>query len=398
MYRYKIHDKLYDISDFVEIHPGGKTVFDHLTSDTNITPMVHAYHRNTKHILDILSTYEIPLDNAIPIDYDTDFTYDTYTELKALVYQTIYEKKLSLYWSNQEIVYNISILALYLSAWIYTFIYAKTISYTWIVFLAMMSTGFGGLIFHEACHGAPFKNPTVNRWIGKLYPFADADHWSYHHNYLHHSFTNSEHDCDLLYTPTWSLFKYGDKQPLQPIHAFQYMYVPILFLFGGILSQKHNYFSVWNSNKWVVLIMLYYFGLYKVLLFFSILGFHFLFTANLSHIHERCIRKNRIYKNDFLYNQVSSAINYRTDDPITRFLFLGLDIQIEHHLFPKLPNTTLRKIQPVVRSYCEKKNIPYIEHPNVLPNIYSYINYLYKMGNTHSSSERHFNQTCDKSS
>ena len=87
------------------------------------------------------------------------------------------------------------------------------------------------------------------------------------------------------------------------------------------------------------------------------------------------------HKNDFLYNQVSSSMNYRTDDPITRFVAMTLDIQIEHHLFPSIPTSSLRQIQDIVREYCNKNDIPYIEKPSIFQSIYSYICYLYKMGN-----------------
>ena len=105
------------------------------------------------------------------------------------------------------------------------------------------------------------------------------------------------------------------------------------------------------------------------------------FISQLSHIHNECIQINLENKNDFLYNQVSSSMNYRTDDFITRFLAMTLDIQIEHHLFPSIPTSSLRQIQHIVRGYCEKNDIPYIEKPSIFPTIYSYICYLYKMGN-----------------
>jgi fatty acid desaturase len=73
-------------------------------------------------------------------------------------------------------------------------------------------------------------------------------------------------------------------------------------------------------------------------------------------------------------------MNYRTDDFITRFLAMTLDIQIEHHLFPSIPTSSLRQIQHIVRDYCDKNDIPYIEKPSIFPAIYSYICYLYKMG------------------
>ena len=92
---------------------------------------------------------------------------------------------------------------------------------------------------------------------------------------------------------------------------------------------------------------------------FNVQRCNFAFIANMSHIHHECIQINTENKNDFLYNQVSSSMNYRTDDPITRFICFGLDIQIEHHLFPNIPHSSLLQIQHVVRDYCEKNDIPY---------------------------------------
>lgn len=40
-----------------------------------------------------------------------------------------------------------------------------------------------------------------------------------------------------------------------------------------------------------------------------------------------------------------------------------LNFQIEHHLFPTMPRHNLYKIQPLVRSLCEKHNIPYVVKP-----------------------------------
>jgi fatty acid desaturase len=110
-------------------------------------------------------------------------------------------------------------------------------------------------------------------------------------------------------------------------------------------------------------------------------SFIFIFIAQLSHIQHECIQINTEKKNDFLYNQVSSAINYRTDNVLIRMACFGLDIQIEHHLFPNIPHSSLRQIQHVVKAYCEKNNVPYIEHPSIFPAIVNYVKYMYKMGN-----------------
>jgi linoleoyl-CoA desaturase len=107
-------------------------------------------------------------------------------------------------------------------------------------------------------------------------------------------------------------------------------------------------------------VSLYIIG-YKYIVFMVFSTIQFLFIANLSHIHREC--------------------NYRTRDPITRFLAMTLDIQIEHHLFPNIPTSSLRKIQHIVRDFCLKNDIPYIEKPSMFHAVCSYVRYLRKMGN-----------------
>ena len=98
IYRYKIHDKLYDLTHFVKVHPGGIDMFNNLKPDTNITSMIYTYHKNPKNILAMLPKYEVPQTDDIIIQYDTNYTYERYCELKELVHDEIHEKKIPLYW------------------------------------------------------------------------------------------------------------------------------------------------------------------------------------------------------------------------------------------------------------------------------------------------------------
>ncbi len=56
--------------------------------------------------------------------------------------------------------------------------------------------------------------------------------------------------------------------------------------------------------------------------------------------------------------QVEAAHNYDVPLPIS-ILCGALDIQIEHHLFPKLPPNRLREIQPKVEAICKRYGIRY---------------------------------------
>ena len=107
---FKVHDKLYDITNFIKLHPGGMDMFRHLKPYTNITPMIYAYHKNPRNILQILQKYEVDdkCDDKcnVLINYDANYDYDNYCKLKELVYEEIYDKKIPLYWTKKEIAYN----------------------------------------------------------------------------------------------------------------------------------------------------------------------------------------------------------------------------------------------------------------------------------------------------
>ncbi|GAA2791524.1 acyl-CoA desaturase [Kribbella solani] len=65
-------------------------------------------------------------------------------------------------------------------------------------------------------------------------------------------------------------------------------------------------------------------------------------------------------KLDFLRRQVLMSRNVR-GGVFTDFAMGGLNYQIEHHLFPSMPRPTLRRVQPIVREYCELHGVKYTE-------------------------------------
>jgi len=65
-------------------------------------------------------------------------------------------------------------------------------------------------------------------------------------------------------------------------------------------------------------------------------------------------------KLDFLRRQVLMSRNIR-GGVMVDFALGGLNYQIEHHLFPSMPRPTLRKVQPIVRDYCELHGVKYTE-------------------------------------
>ena len=381
-YKYKIHDKFYDLTDFVKIHPGGMDMFNNLKPNTNITPMIYAYHKHPKAILTILPKYEIPLNEGTIIECDTNYSYDKYCHLKKLIYTEIQEKKIPVYWSNSEIAYNASMLALYIGLWGYCLYNAAGLSVWWMILLAIINMGYAALVFHETSHYTGFKSQRINNIFSYLImsPIITTEDWKYEHNYLHHSFTNTEYDDDFGNHP--NIFRHSDTHKHYFHHKFQCIYAFIIFVIGGFSKGP---LSAIQNKRWNILLfvyILYNFDFLNTFVLYGTIGFLFLSIAQLSHIQHECIQVNNEYKNDFLFNQVTSSMNYKTENKLVRFICFGLDIQIEHHLFPNLPHSSLRQIQHIVRNYCDKNTIPYIEKPSIFATMYSYIRYLYQMGNS----------------
>ncbi|KAK9757723.1 hypothetical protein RND81_01G182200 [Saponaria officinalis] len=62
--------------------------------------------------------------------------------------------------------------------------------------------------------------------------------------------------------------------------------------------------------------------------------------------------------NDWLEKQVIGSLDISCS-PWMDWFHGGLQFQIEHHLFPRMPRCNLRKIAPFVKDLCKKHDIPY---------------------------------------
>lgn len=68
-------------------------------------------------------------------------------------------------------------------------------------------------------------------------------------------------------------------------------------------------------------------------------------------------------KAEFYYRQVIGSVNYTGGKDLPDFLQGYLNYQIEHHLWPDLPLTAYRKLQPQVQEVCARHGVPYVIEP-----------------------------------
>jgi fatty acid desaturase len=68
-------------------------------------------------------------------------------------------------------------------------------------------------------------------------------------------------------------------------------------------------------------------------------------------------------KSERLLRQIIGSTNYPTGSDWRDFLYLWLNYQIEHHIWPDLPMNRYAELQPKVKALCEKHGVPYVQEP-----------------------------------
>merc|ERR1712176_30657 len=65
-------------------------------------------------------------------------------------------------------------------------------------------------------------------------------------------------------------------------------------------------------------------------------------------------------KDEWYITQLKTTMNVDTP-PLLDWVHIGLQFQIEHHLYPRLPRHNLRKARDLVKAVCKKHDIHYHE-------------------------------------
>ena len=258
-------------------------------------------------------------------------------------------------------------------------------------------------IGHTALHGAYDKIDGAGRFRSTKFHWQvpiDEESWRLGHNVKHHGYTNiAGKDPDIHFGPV----RLTEHTPHRFVHYFQ---VPLAFLvtfpvfgftmnlhFTGVndvygdngLDKKfdvlpdRSWRSILRAHWHAVRKYLPYYG--KELVLFPLLagpGFLKVIAGNmLSELLRDLYSAATIYcghvggdtaafpegtkahnKGQWYAMQAASSNNFSVPHLVSIFCG-GLDLQIEHHMFPRLPPARLRQIAPEVRQACIDHNIPY---------------------------------------
>jgi linoleoyl-CoA desaturase len=256
---------------------------------------------------------------------------------------------------------------------------------------------------HTALHGAYDKLEGAERFRSATFSWdvpIDEESWKLGHNVKHHQYTNvAGRDPDIHFGPA----RLTEHTPWRPVHRFQHLFmVAILAPNFGFLMNWHftGLNDVYYGNgrpegldvlkdrspasvkeahrralrKYVPYYLKNYvfFPLLAGPMFWKVLLGNWLAetlrdlysaaTIYCGHVGEDVAAYDegtRAHgRGEWYAMQVESTNDFEVSLPVS-ILCGGLDRQIEHHLFPRLPPNRLREIAPEVRAACEAHGVAY---------------------------------------
>jgi fatty acid desaturase len=253
------------------------------------------------------------------------------------------------------------------------------LTFVWSLVFAFFSIQYGGIV-HDGGHRAIAKSVFWNDFWGQISGGLIAmgySEWKPKHN-AHHAHTNEvEEDPDvdiplLSFTEERLRERKGWQRWLGRYQV--YFYYPFGLMASAFLriamikfirqNFKFEYFGeylVWFSSMviWFAGPFIF-FPLGKALIVF--------FTVHLAsgwyvmHIfapnHKGMPEIDKGVKLSFIEQQIITARNIEPHW-LTDFVYMGLNYQIEHHLFPACPRPNLGKLTKYIKSICKKYNWEY---------------------------------------
>ena len=279
--------------------------------------------------------------------------------------------------------------------------------------LGAIVTGF--CVQHDANHGASFRATRYNHllgWSADALLGVSSYAWRVRHNVAHHTYTNIDgHDGDITQMPVARLVP---DQPARPWYRFQHIYIWPLYGFMGLRLQTIGDLAAFRRGtigtsaihsprrwdlagfvigklifvSWTLAIPLFFYPWWIVLISFIgvslALSLIMVMVFQLAH----CVEEAQIESVDELrsrpqvwaIHQVEATVDFCPRNPVLTWFLGGLNYQIEHHLFPRVPHTHYPQIAGIVRRTAAKYGVRYTVQASLWEALGSHARHLRSMG------------------
>jgi fatty acid desaturase len=366
-----IHGKIYNIDNFN--HPGGNT-FIEINKGCDITTLFETHHINYKLANDVLDRLIIVGTYNKKINYD----FKRYYTLREKIYSKFKTKK-------SRIMNNITKYSLLGYITFGLFLHCKLLEYNFsnietnlkgfISFLGLCLVsslvnsilgGFG----HNGVHKLLYSSLLLD-WNG-----LSSLEWLLEHVHSHHMYTNTIYDHDAI-----SMKPFLNWIPSNTESIFSVKGKHIIFFIAELVVAIQGNFihkfrwSILFNNKYPIWLRLapfiFVLRIFSHILFQGILfgtinaticlimaGYYFAYLAHLNHVNFDNKNHDSIDNLDFISHQINNTNDIKINENLSD-LFLNLNKQKMHHLFPTIDHSQLNKLYKICTNKinCESKDI-----------------------------------------
>lgn len=411
----KIHNKYYDITNFA--HPGGPIAIM-AANRRDATALFESHHPFSDRTMmdNILKKYEMheerekcenyllpgEKENGDIFDWEetlkSDFTIEVRDKVKKHFTKKAEQRGVTFSeatkatpqrWCEWGALTSASMLSFY------TMLYSQSIFWSWLNMLLYPALFWmSGTMFHDGSHFAVSSDWRINLGIQYMYRIMVSPYyWLHQHIIGHHPYTNvHDKDPDLAHesflakdiknnrvrynvNTEWKSFHIGQENRYYPVASFVFLSLSLLQPLECIFTNIYNkcvhivpanlklcLFNVLDILLYIFIVFILPFQIWtpfyaiKHALFpYYLLSIIFIFNSSVNHFHKDSIKGQN--KNWYIH-QVTTSNNFGSHWP-HYYTSIGLNYQIEHHLFPSVNHCHLHDIQPIVKKLCVKHGIPY---------------------------------------
>jgi linoleoyl-CoA desaturase len=278
--------------------------------------------------------------------------------------------------------------------------------------LGLAAAGIGFTIMHDANHGAFAPSRRVNRGMALSLDLIGGSSYIWSAKHLaHHTYPNvTEYDPDIESLP---FARFDPAQQQRWWHRYQHLYIWVLYAFITIRWQFLSDFQFLRRGRvgrgrlrmptgaalatlvggkcvflvWAVVIPLSIHPILPVLALFlftsAVASLSLALVFQLSHCAVETVFVDPAQggsARSWQAHQVETTVDFARDNRLLRLYVGGLNFQIEHHLFARLPHTLYPRIAPIVEAAAHAHGLPYLAHPTLRAAMQSHSRWLKLMG------------------
>jgi len=388
-----IHGKAYDLEPFINSHPGGVPIM-RMVQGLNCTELFETYHFKQKPAPELMSKFLVQVD---PSDYtmeekskllDTRFLFEEdgfYKDVKQRVQKYFIDKGIS----HRGTSFWKWLLAVQMTAIIVSMYYSFVVGSIFAAVLYGVIRGVTAVTSgHTLSHFSLFRG-SANFWLFRLAApivLSNVEIWSTSHVISHHVYTLTTEDLQDNYP----LKRIQPSMAWKPWHTFQHYYIWLVYSIGlpvwtfvdflgsipTIFTGKHEMrrftmaqrienFCVFGTNLFLTVYLPFAFHEFYHALLLTFLAnavASAIVVVQISVNHEVPDTMAKVpldCKLDWGVHQVLTSHNYGVGSKFFLHLSGGLNLQVEHHLFPGMHYTHYFDIAPIVEKCCKDYNLPY---------------------------------------